>query len=692
MSKKDALRRLLNPRTVAVFGGRAATEVIRQCQRIGFDGEIWPVNPNRDDLGGIPCFSSVADLPGVPDASFVGVPRNAAIEVIAALSAAGAGGAVCYTSGFAEIGGDGVALQAQLVDAAGDMAIVGPNCHGTLNYLDGVALWPDEHGGRRVEKGVAIVLQSGNVGISISMQDRSLPVSHIITIGNKADLSFHDYIEALRDDPRVTAIGLYIESLDNVDAFSAAALAALRAGLPIVALKTGTSALGAEATMSHTSSLAGADEMYSALFQRLGIPRVRSLSAFLETLKFVSCNGGLAGSSIGSLSCSGGEASMIADMAERVGLDMPALSGTSAARLHDILGDRVHIANPLDYDVFIWSDRDALFACFSAMLSNHYDCTVLVIDYPRPDICSLDHWEIAEQALTDACKATGQRAIIVATLPENIPAIARDRLLQAGIAPMQGLNECLAAIRYAAQIGAAQRRADEIMALPAPAAVAGEVRVLCEWDSKQALAAHGLPLPVGKLCSAGNAAQAASTIGYPVVVKAVAADLAHKTEAGGVTLNINDAQALERAVSKMSHLSGQFLVEKMAATPVAELIVGIKRDPVFGLCLVIGAGGVLVELLGDSAMLLLPVSRRDIEEAVASLKVSRLLGGFRGRPAGDIDAAISAIEVIAAYAEANRDSLIELDVNPLLVLPAGQGAIAVDALISQSSSAVPSRS
>jgi acyl-CoA synthetase (NDP forming) len=681
MSKKSALKRLLNPRTVAIVGGRAATETIRQCQRIGFDGEIWPVNPSRDNLAGIPCFSSVADLPGVPDASFIGVPRKAAVDVVAALSCAGAGGAVCYSSGFAEVGGDGVALQAQLVDAAGDMAIVGPNCHGLINYLDGVALWPDEHGGQRVEKGVAIVLQSGNVGISISMQDRNLPISYLITIGNKADLSFHDYIEALRDDPRVTAIGLYIESLDNLDAFSEAALAALRSGLPIVALKTGTSTLGAEATLSHTSSLAGADEMYSALFRRLGIPRVNSLSAFLETLKFVSCNGGLSGNRIGSLSCSGGEASMVADAAEKIGLDMPTLSTDTARRLGDVLGDRVNIANPLDYDVFIWGDRDQLCACFTAMLDNKFDCTILVIDYPRPDLCSLESWELAEQALTDACIATGQRAVILATLPENIPAVARERLMRSGIVPMQGLDECLIAISSAAEIGAAQRVADKLSALPAACMVAGRGRSQSEWDSKQALAAYGLPVPDGKLCAANEVVLASNALGYPVVIKASSSELAHKTEAGGVAVNIADATAAGRAVATMSHLSGQFLVEKMLLSPVAELIIGIKQDPTFGLALVIGAGGILVELIDDSVTLLLPVTRSDIESAVASLKVSRLLAGFRGRPAGDVAAAVSAIEAVAAYAQAHRDSLLELDVNPLFVLPEGQGAVAVDALI-----------
>ena len=664
-----------------MFGGNAAAETIRQCLRIGFDGEIWPVNPGRDELTGIPCFASVAELPGVPDASFIGVPRQAAIDVISELSARGAGGAVCYTSGFAEIGGDGVELQQRLVNAAGDMAIIGPNCHGMVNYLDGVALWPDEQGGKRVESGVAIVMQSGNIGISLSMQDRSLPISYLITIGNKADLSFHDYIEALSDDPRVTAIGLYMESLDNIDAFSEAALVALRKGLPIIVLKSGSSELGAEATLSHTSSLAGSDEMYAALFRRFGIPRVTSLSEFLETLKFVSVNGGLAGSSIGSLSCSGGEASMVADLAEELGLSMPKLSEASANQLHKILGDRINITNPLDYDLFIWGNRDELYACFSAMLENGFDCTMLVIDYPRPESCSLENWELAEQALTDACQTTGQKAVVVSTLPENLPETARERLLKSGLVPMQGLNECLRAIRSAAQIGAAQRRANEILPLPKPGVIEGTPSLLNEWDSKQALVAHGLPVPDGRLCSASDAVDAAESLGYPVVAKVASGDIAHKTEAGGVRLNIADAEALTHAVVEMSHLSEKFLVEKMVEAPVAELIIGIKRDPQFGLGLVIGAGGVLVELVKDAAMLLLPAARNDIEAAVDSLKVSKLLKGFRGQPAGDIEATVSAIEAVATYAEANRDSIVELDVNPLFVLPEGRGVIAVDALI-----------
>ena len=680
MSKREGLRRLLNPRSIAVIGGDAAAETIRQCRRTGFAGDIWPVNARRAAMAGIPCFPSVADLPGVPDAAFIGVPREAAVEVAAALSAAGTGGAVCYTSGFAEAGGEGVLLQQRLLEAAGDMAVIGPNCHGVINYLDGVALWPDEHGGRRVEKGVAIVLQSGNVGISLTMQDRSLPLAYLITIGNKADLSFHDYIEALCEDSRVTAIGLYIESLTDIDAFSAAALTALRAGLPIVAMKTGASTLGAAAALSHTSSLAGSDDLYNAMFARLGIARVHALGEFVETLKFVSCGGVLAGTRIGSLSCSGGEASMVADLAERVGLHMPALSDESARALYDVLGDRVHIANPLDYDVHIWGDREALHACFSAMLGNGFDCTLLVIDYPRPADCSLANWEIAEQALTEASTATGQRAVIVSTLPENFPAIARERLVAAGIAPMQGLDECLVAIRAAAMIGEAADRADRISALPRVAA-AGSGRLLDEWESKQALAAHGLRIPEGRLCPGPEAAAAAGALGFPVALKAVSSEIAHKTDAGGVALNLRSPDEVARAASTMRTLSERFLVEKMVPGAVAELIVGVKRDPTFGLGLVIGAGGILVELVRDSTLLLLPAARDEFESALRSLQVCRLLEGYRGRRPGDVSAAVDAIEAIAGYAGANRDALVELDVNPLFVLPAGEGAVAVDALI-----------
>jgi acetyl-CoA synthetase len=312
----SGLQRLLSPQRIAVFGGNAAAEVIRQCRKLGFTGALWPVHPARHEVEGLPCYADVASLPAAPDAAFIAVPAHATVDVVRQLAERGGGGVICYASGFAEIGGEGLALQQDLVTAAGDMALIGPNCYGLLNYLDGVALWPDQHGGQRLqhgERGVAIITQSGNIGLNLTMQRRALPLAYLITVGNKAGDSIDTLIDALLDDPRVTAIGLHLEGLDDVAAFSRAAIKALQKRVPLVALKAGSSELGARTTMSHTSSLAGPDMLYDALFARYGVARVFDVSGLLETLKFLHVHGGLKGNTLVSASCSGGEASLVAD-------------------------------------------------------------------------------------------------------------------------------------------------------------------------------------------------------------------------------------------------------------------------------------------------------------------------------------------------------------------------------------------
>ena len=679
MHKKAALRRLLHPRTLAVFGGGEAEEVLKQCARLGFSGETWVVNPGRDEMLGMRCFSSVADLPAAPDASFIATPPSASVEIVRDLAARGAGGAVCFASGFAEAGAEGKRLQDELVAAAGRMAVVGPNCHGFLNYLDGVALWPDQHGGRRVSEGVAIISQSGNVAINLTMQQRGLAISHAISIGNKAALDVHDYMELLLGDERVKAIGLCLESLEHVHEFSLAAVEALRRKIPVVAMKLGSSTLGSEMTLSHTSSLAGNDGLYSALFTRLGIARCDTLSQFLETLKFLSAAGTLTGTTVGSMSCSGGEASIVADCAERVGLTMPALSAEASTALREVLGPRVHTANPLDYHSYAWGDYDNLNRCFRAMLDNGFDCTILVLDYPPGGPTVVKNWEIAERALIDAAASTGRRAVVVASLPETLPEPARSRLLEGGIAPMQGLEDCLFAIRAAAGIGGAQERIDQIRPVRRPEPLRGPITALSEWESKTELADAGVSIPAGRLCDADGTVEAAETLGFPVAVKAVSAELAHKSEVGAVEVNLGDSRAVREATERVRSRGERMLVEKMAAPCVAEIIVGVTRDPTFGLTLLLGAGGRFVELLEDTVSLLLPVEREQIREAFESLKVARLVNGYRGCDAGDVDAILDAVEAIAKYAQMNNASLAELDVNPLIVTP--HGAMAVDAFI-----------
>lgn len=681
MTKKEALRRLLQPKSVAVFGGNSAVAVVRQCKKIGFDGDIWAVSPSRKEMGGVPCVASIAELPGIPDASFVAAPPQASLQIIAELSALGAPGAVCFAAGFAEAGSEGEALQKQLREAAGEMAIIGPNCHGFVNYLDGVALWPDEHGGVRTKRGVALITQSGNIALNLTMQQRSLDFAYVISIGNNSTLTLGDYIEMLLEDERVAAIGLHIEGLRDIAGFSRAAIAALQKGVPLVALKTGRSTLGAEITMSHTGSLAGSDRLYSALFERVGVARCDTVPQFLETLKFMSLVGPLRDNTLGSMSCSGGEASLVADCADRLNVSMPALSVSSTAQLRELLGPKVHVANPLDYHLYIWGNYEQLNACFAKFLHNGFACTVLVLDYPPGEGADQSNWEITEKALLDAVQSTGQCAVIVASLPETLPANVRARLKAAGIAPMQGIEDCVFAIRAASMVGAAQARVMEIEPLLPTTAATGEPVALDEAASKRLLAEVGIRVPGAWLCTAEGTVEAADKIGYPVVLKAVSDKLAHKSEAGAVAVGLQNADAVRQATDRMAKQFDRFMVEEMVQPTVAELIIGVSRDPSFGLTLLIGTGGTLVELVRDTKSLLLPVRRQDISEALDGLMAGALINGYRGAAAGDREAVLDAIEAIAAFAMDNSKTLLELDVNPLLVTP--HSAVAVDAFIRQ---------
>jgi acyl-CoA synthetase (NDP forming) len=689
LDSSAALRRLFAPRHVAVFGGHAAAEVVRQCRALGFGGAIWPVHPRHDTVEGLPCFRDVDSLPEAPDASFIAVPREGTVELVAQLAARGAGGVICYASGFAEVGGAGVALQQRLVAAAGGMPLVGPNCYGMLNYLDGVALWPDQHGGERVGRGVAIVSQSGNIALNLTMQRRNLPLAYMITVGNKAGAGIEAIVDALLQDERVSAIGMHIEGLDDVVAFSRVALKALERGVPLVALKAGSSILGASTTVSHTGSLAGPDALYDAMFRRLGIARVFDPAALIEALKLLHVCGPLAGRRIGSASCSGGEASLVADLAQSRHLAMPALPAPARTALHAVLGDKVALANPLDYHTYIWGDLAAQTACFSALLACSFDMHLLVLDFPRADRCVSGAWQTTVDAFIAAHAQHPVPCGVLASMPEGMPDGVARQLLERGIAPMQGIAECLDAIGHAAAIGGVRARRGDILPLAGPqdrAYFDGQAkerphRMLDEFASKQALAAFGLAIPRGEVASATDAGVVAAQLQFPLVVKAVSGTLAHKTEAGAVRLNLKNAAQVTDAVAAMAHLSDRFLVEQMATEVVAEFIVGVTRDPQFGLALTLGAGGVLVELLQDAVTLLLPASRADVRLALESLRSWPLVCGYRGRPPGDVEALIDAVMAVASYAQANAAQLRELDVNPVLVLPRGHGAVAVDAMI-----------
>jgi acyl-CoA synthetase (NDP forming) len=676
----DQLRRLLSPRTIAVVGGRAAEVAARQCRTIGYDGEIWPIHPTRTEIDGWPCFADVAQLPGVPDAAFVAVSREKTVKVVAELGRLGVGGAVCHASGFAESGDYGAALERDLVAAADGMALLGPNCLGLLNYLDGAALWSEQHGGSRVERGVAVIAQSGNIAQNLSMQRRTLPIAQLVTIGNSAVTDVPDLVEQMLTDPRLTAIGLYLEEIPDVVKLARAAIEALRRRVPIVALKSGSSELGARVTLSHTSSLAGPDVIVDALFHRLGIARVHDLDTFLETLKLLHVHSSLPGLRIASASCSGGEAAHVADLAHAHGLVLPELSDATRARLRAVLGDRVSLRNPLDYHTYIWGDYDALTACFTAFLDEEVDCHLLMLDFPRADRCDVSEFETTIAAFETAQKQTGARACVVASLPEGLPESVGRRLMSAGIAPMQGIASCLAAVVAVQRIGEAQAAAEAVPPLlPVSPANTSQVEQLDERSAKAILASHGIAVP--RSLAARDPADVpglAAELGLPVVLKSLSAEVVHKSDVGGVRLGLNSEVAVRDAVAEMTGLGDQFLVEQMIDGAVMELIVGVHSDPQFGLALTLGAGGELVELIQDTTTILLPATADDIRAALRHLRAWPVLAGFRGRTV-DLAPVVDAIARITALASGYAERLIELEVNPLLVLP--HGTVAVDALI-----------
>ncbi|NML76164.1 acetate--CoA ligase family protein [Rhizobium sp. S-51] len=679
----NALSRLIRPGSIAVFGGKEAGRVVEQCRKMGYRGEIWPVHPTRDEVHGYRCYRSVADLPAAPDAAFVGVNRLATIDIMRDLSKRGAGGAVCYASGFSEAVEelpDGHELQAKLVEAAGDMAVLGPNCYGFINMLDGALLWPDQHGMIRTDRGVAILTQSSNIACNISMQARGLPLAYLMTAGNQAQTGLSALAVAALEDPRVTAVGLHIEGFDDLDMLEHLASRARELGKPVIGLKVGKSEAAQRATVSHTASLAGNDKVSSAVLKRLGIGRVDTLPELLETLKLLHVCGPLASNTVSSMSCSGGEASLVADAGVGRNVKFRDLKPEQLPVLREVLGQMVTLSNPLDYHTFVWGNREKQTTAFATMMKGDYALNLVVLDFPRTDRCDPADWMTTVHAIIDARNATGANAGVVASMGENMPEEIAIALVNAGVVPFCGIDEALAAVEIANGI-------HETWSRPAPArrldaTIAGtDLVTLFEDRAKPELARFGVTVPEGVVAAdPAEAVKAADRLGYPVVLKGLG--IAHKTEAGAVRLNLQNATDVSAAATAMAPISSRFLVEKMVMTkPVAEVIVGVMRDPVAGLVLTIGAGGILVELLDDGAVLPLPVTTDEIRSAIASLKVSKLMAGYRGAPPGDVEALIDMVAAVSQYVAANASKVEELDLNPVMVFPEGSGVIAVDALI-----------
>ena len=664
----SALDRLLRPRSIAVVGGDPAARVVDQCLRLGFDGEIWPVHPRRSEMHGVPCVPSIADLPAPPDAAFVAVNRRLTVAALADLAAMGVGGAVCYASGFAESGDAG--LQSEFVAAAGAMPALGPNCYGYVNAMDGVAMWPDEHGCGRVDGGAGIVSQSGNVGLNLTLQQRGLRIGSLVTVGNQAVCGVEDVLESFLDDDRVRTVGLFLEALRDPRRFAELAVRAARQGVPIVALQTGRSEAGAAIAASHTASLAGNREAYAALFERCGVATVDTPAELVETLKLLAAGGPLRGPRMASLSCSGGEASLVADMSERTSIRFEPFPPAQRARIEATLDELVTVANPFDYHTFMWGDRQRMAATFAEVMNETVDATMLVLDAPPGDGQDPSTWIAAAEALADAAEQCGSRAVVVATLPECVPAAMRDAVEPRGIPVLQGLGEAMTALDRAAWLGTATASAP-----PAAVGAPGRTIVLDEDSAKSLLRSRGVPVPSGVRADRAGASAAATEVGWPVTLKALG--LAHKSEHGAVVVGIADESALQDAMARMPTGHDAFLVEQTVRGSVAEILVSVRRAAPVGWVVTVGAGGVETELWRDVRCLLAPADAAEIERALRSLRTWPLLAGFRGRPGADVGALVDL--VLALQVAVVGSTIVEAELNPVLAGPSD--ATAVDALV-----------
>ena len=686
------LGRLFRPSSIAVVGGSQAEGVIRANRRAGFSGSIWAVNPNRAVLAGEHCFASIEDLPYAPDAVLLALSPERSIEAIEALSAMGAGGAVCMAAGFAELGAAGRALQNRLRQAAGDMAVLGPNCMGVINLFDGVAVWgSDNHMEPLGERGAALISQSGAFAYGITNVERSFPLGYSISTGNQAVIDAADCIDAVLEDDRVHAIGLYLEGLDNGNRLGAACWRALQKGVPVVALKGGETPAGEAIAVSHTGAMVVETDLWQAFRRRFGIVEVSTPKALVEALKFLTLSGAPRGPRLCAVTYSGGLNGLIAATAPSHGLTLPQPSDEGRAALCAMMPDTVPVANPLDLNVPFSSSSgissengESIAEGIANLARDVSDMIVFFLDVPRRDDLALDAaWLPSLQYLGDVARELDVPCAVAGILPEGLDLQLRQELIKAGVTPLLGFADAMEALSVGVQFGQTQVRlaGRTVPRLLDAQPVDAGTRMLDEAASKALLASYGLTLPESRSTTAEDAGQQAEELGFPVALKVLSDTIAHKAKIGGVQLGLNSREAVEQAVTDIQQAltdapgtpsAEKFLVEQMVSAPVAEYVVGIKRHAALGLALMIGRGGVDVETYRNHRTMFLPLIEDDLTEELLGLGLVPETLGY--------NALCSAIHAVAAFAEAHQDSLQALDVNPIIVTSQG-AAIAADALV-----------
>jgi acyl-CoA synthetase (NDP forming) len=688
---------IFQPHAIAVIGAsqdptKIGGRPVHLLRRFGYPGTILPVNPRATEVQGLPAYPSVDALPEVPDLAIIAVAAEAAPDALEACAAKGVRAAVIFSSGFSELGAEGEAMQDRLRNTARrtGIRVLGPNCLGALSIAEkSIATFSIVLEDSLPPAGpLGIISQSGNLGsfTALLARERGIGISRFMTTGNECDVDVADGIAWLARDPATKVILCCLETCRDAPRLTAAFAEARQAGKPVVVLKIGASEAGQAAAASHTGALAGSDAVFDAVFRRAGVWRVRSVEQLLD-LGHAATVLGLErlpkGRRTVLLTASGGFGVLLADAASAAGLELPALSADTQRRILDVVPYAAP-RNPVDATAQMGSRPEILAGILSAILEDE-QCDALLL------------------LLSSSLYIPRLRAVFMETLA-GIRARYPDKVVLLSIHGPQDAVEELTAMGFpvvdgvdaSAQVLAGLSGLAEARRLPAPpppvppAAPLPADALRNEHGAKRALAAAGVPvLPEQVVASAAEAAEAARAMGFPVVLKVVSADLPHKTEVGGVVLDLPNAEAVAAAhdamLARVRDRAPAARIDGVLVSPMrrggTEMILGAKRDPVFGPVVVVGLGGIFAEILQDVAVRPAPVDEAEALEMLHSLKAFPVLDGARGRPRADLPAAARAIAALSRFAAAHAGQVAEIDINPLLLLPEGQGAVALDALL-----------
>ena len=692
----SAIQKLMEPRSIAVIGAstdpkKTAGRPIAYLQKHHFKGKIYPINPRVEEVAGLKCYPDIASLPETPDVAIVMVGTDKTLIAVKELAAIGTPAAIVLTSGFAEHGPEGLQKQEELLRAAGSMRILGPNTIGMVNITDDIPLSPssalemDEF-----PKGsVSVISQSG--GILGSLLSRAaacgLGLSKLVSTSNEADLGLADFVDYLIDDPSTKVIVLYIESIRHPEKFRAAALRAKHAGKPIVVYKVGKSEAGIRAAISHTGALAGTDKMYDALFKQTGIIRANRFSDFLDIPAALSSGRVLKGKRVAILTSTGGAGTLVADSLGEWGFETPAPDEETAERLRALQpGDQAVLdRNPIDVTL-AGLQPDLLRGAISALLdSSTYDALILILGSS-----SLAMPDLMAGAVRD-CMTSSDKPVIAYVSPHApIAGALMTRLGVPAFSQPESCSVALSSMLHANQLKAQVHKQGNACFLPEGIDLAKLRGSLDEYEAKNLFSAFGIPgVREVKLSLRSPDLSALKPLGEKIVLKILSGAIAHKTEVGGVALNVLPTEVSQRMHSMSSHVIEKtdciiehFLAQEMVQGGL-EFMVGMHRDPL-GTAILVGMGGVTAELFKDTQMRFLTpgqvLSEQDALDMLRELKTWPLLDGYRGRAKCDVNALTKVIVQFSNMAASLEDRLLECEINPIFVFGEGQGVKAADGI------------